>query len=169
MPMAVTHDWVIRALFAVVACINSGCSVTPVSVREISGRPMVHGEGVNLPPSLGSLGTIASGQIVEKGDLNLGEQVATRGFSRSGLVIQRILLAENYEIKGLLHRHRTSGEGEAAVTLLIPQPKSPLRAFYTADYVYVPVTIMNSYGPSRIKDERPGFRMMSRLPKEAGT
>jgi pimeloyl-ACP methyl ester carboxylesterase len=97
---------------------------------------------------------------VEKGDLDLVEQVATKGFSRSGLVIQRILLAKNYEIKGLLYRHRTSGEGEAAVTLLIPQPKSPLRTFYTADYVYVPITIMNSGGRSGISDERSNFRII---------
>jgi hypothetical protein len=82
----------------------------------------------------------------EKVDQNLGDRIATKGFSRSGPVVQRIVLAENYEIKGLRHRHRTPGEGQAAVALLTPQPQSPMRRFYTADYVYLPVTIMNPCG-----------------------
>jgi hypothetical protein len=90
------------------------------------------------------LGKISSGQIVEKVDLNLGDRIATKGVSRSGLVLQRIVLAENYEIKGLRHRHRTPGEGQAAVALLKPQPQSPLRTFYTADYVYAP-ELNNAY------------------------
>ena len=157
---AVTHHWVIGALFAAVAGFNSACSVTPVSVRETSRRPTVHGEAANLRRSPASLGKISSGQIVEKVDLHLSDRIATKSFSRSGLVVQRIVLAENYEIKGLRHRHRTSGEGQAAVALLTPQPQSSLRRFYTADYVYVPVTIMNPSGGSEMRDEGPCLRII---------
>jgi hypothetical protein len=103
-------------------------------------------------PSLASLGKISSGQIVEKVDLNLSDRIATKGFSRSGLVVERIVLAENYEIRGLRHRHRTAGEGQAAVALLTPQRQSPLRTFYTADYVYVPITIMKPCAGSEMRD-----------------
>jgi hypothetical protein len=146
--------------FAAIAGFNSGCSVTPVSVRETSRRPTVHGEAANLRRSPASLGKLSSGQILEKVDLNLSDRSATKGFSRSGLVVQRIVLAENYEIKGLRHRHRTPGEGQAAVALLTPQPQSPLKNFYTADYVYVPVTIMNPSGGSEMMDEGPRFRII---------
>src|SRR5882762_10353858 len=44
---------------------------------------------------------ISSRQIVGKVELNLSDRIATKGFSRSGLVVERIVLAENYEIKGL--------------------------------------------------------------------
>jgi hypothetical protein len=157
---AVTDHWVIGALFAAVAGFNSGCSVTPVSVRETSRRLTVHGEAANLRPSPASLGKISSGQIVEKVDLNRCDRIATKGFSRSGLGVQRIVLAEHYEIKGLAHRHRTPGEGQAAAALSTPQPQSPLRTFYTADYVYVPVTIMNPCGGSEKRDEGPCFRII---------
>ena len=53
-----------------------------------------------------------------KVELNLSDRIATKGFSRSGLVVERIVLAENYEIKGLRYRHRTPGKGQAAVALL---------------------------------------------------
>jgi hypothetical protein len=129
----VTYCWAISALFAAIAGFNSGCSVTPVSVRETSRRPTVHGEAANLRRSPASLGKLSSGQIPEKVDLNLSNRSATKGFSRSGLVVQRIVLAENYEIKGLRHRHRTPGEGQAAVALLTPQPQSPLKNFYAVD------------------------------------
>src|SRR5258708_22375145 len=82
--------------------------------------------------------------MVKKEDINLGTRMATRGFSRSGLVFKRIVRAENYEKKGWRHRHRTPGEGQAAVALLKPQPQSPLRTFYTADYVYAP-ELNNAY------------------------
>ena len=157
---AVTYHWVIRALFVAVASFNSGCSVTPVSVRETSRRPTAQEEAANLRSSSASLGKISSRQIVEKVDLNLGDRIATKGFSRSGLVVQRIVLAENYEIRGLRPRHRTPGEGQAAVALLTPQPESPLRTFYTADYVYVPVTIMNPCAGSEMRDEGPCFRIV---------
>ncbi len=67
-----------------------------------------------------------------KVELNLSDRIATKGFSRSGLVVERIVLAENYEIKGLRYRHSTPGKGQAAVALLTPQPQSPLRKFYIA-------------------------------------
>src|SRR5260370_2271010 len=78
------------------------------------------------------------------GALNLGNRFARRGFSRAGLVLQRSVLAKNIDIKGWPHRHRTPGEGQAAVALLKPQPQSPLRTFYTADYVYAP-ELNNAY------------------------
>jgi hypothetical protein len=149
--------------------VNYGCSVTPVSVRETSRRPTVHGEAANLRPSPASLGKISSGQIVEKVDVNLGDRITTKGFSRAGLVVQRNVLAENYEIRGLRHRYRTSGEGQAAVALLTPRPQSPLRTFYTADYVYVPVTIMNPCGGSKMRDEGRCFRIIDdESPAEQG-
>jgi hypothetical protein len=47
------------------------------------------------------------------------------------------------------------------VALLIPQPQSSLRKYYTADYVYVPVTIMNPYGAgSEMRDDGPCFRII---------
>jgi hypothetical protein len=55
---------------------------------------------------------------VGKVELNLSDRIATKGFSRSGLVVERIVLAENYEIKGLRYRHSTPGKGQAAVALL---------------------------------------------------
>jgi hypothetical protein len=131
---AFTPHWVVRALLAAVAGFNSGCSVTPVSVRETSRQPTVHGETANLQGSPANSGKISSEQIAENADLQIGDRTAAKGFARSGLVIHRIVLAENYEIDGLC-RHRTSGEGQAAVALLTPQPQSPLRTFYTADYV----------------------------------
>jgi len=76
-------------------------------------------------------------------------------------IVKRIVLAESYEIKGLRHRHRTQGEGQAAVALLIPQPQSSLRKYYTADYVYVPVTIMNPCrGGPEMRNEGPCFRII---------
>jgi pimeloyl-ACP methyl ester carboxylesterase len=166
---AVTHHWVIGALFAAVAGCNSACSVTPVSVRETPRRPTAHSEAANLRPSLASSGKISSGQIVEKVELNLRDRIATKGFSRSGLVVKRIVLAEKYEIKGLRHRYRTLGEGQAAVALLTPRPQSPLRTFYTTDYVYVPVTIVNPCGGSRMRDEGRCFRIIDdESPAEQG-
>jgi hypothetical protein len=102
---------------------------------------------------------MSSEQIAEKADLHIDDRTAAKGFARSGLVIHKIVLAENYEIKGL-RRHRAAGEGQAAVALLTPRSQFPLRTFYTADYVYVPVTIMNSWSRSGISDERSNFRVV---------
>jgi hypothetical protein len=96
---AAPHRWIIRALFVAVAGVNSGCSVTPVSVREISRRPVVYSEAANARPSSASSRKVANRQIVGKVDVSRGDRTATKGFYRSGLVIQSILQAESYEIK----------------------------------------------------------------------
>ena len=74
---AFTPHWVVRALLAAVAGFNSGCSVTPVSVRETSRQPTVHGETANLRGSPANSGRISSEQIAEKAGDNLWDAVFT--------------------------------------------------------------------------------------------
>jgi hypothetical protein len=135
------------------------CSVTPVSVREISPRPAIHNEAVNLYCWSGNFDPAVRERRVEKANLNSGERIANDGFSGSGLAIESILVAKNYEIKGLRHRYTTTGEGQAAVTLLVPQPESLLKEVYTASYVYVPITIINA-GGSGMKREPGSCRII---------
>ena len=52
-----------------------------------------------------------------------------------------------------------SGEGQAAVALLVPRPDSPLKEFYTSSYVYIPVTIINP-GGSGTRSELPSPKII---------